>query len=88
MCVCVCASFACVCIFCINVIDCKAFRASKDFSTLCVSFFFFLTYIFIADNISIWMYIMCVMLCLFSALRRRVSALQISIIIISIISIV
>ena len=45
----------------------------------------FLTYIFIVDNISISMYIMCVILCLFSALRRRVGALQISIIIIIII---
>ena len=39
-------------------------------------------YSFIADNISISMYILCVILCLFSALSRRVSALQISIIII------
>ena len=85
MCVCVCV---CVFIFCINVIDCKAFRASKDFSTLCVSFFFFLAYIFIADNISISMYIMCVILCLFSALHRRVGALKISIIIIVIIIII
>ena len=37
-------------------------------------------YIFIADNISILMYIMCVILCLFSALSRRVGALQMSII--------
>ena len=42
-------------------------------------------YIFIADNISISMYIMCVILCLFSALSRRVGTLQISIIIIVII---
>ena len=41
--------------------------------------------IFIADNISISMYIMCVILRLFSALNRRVSALQISIITIIII---
>ena len=46
---------------------------------------FCFTYIFIADNISISMYIMCVILCLFSALSRRVGALQISIIIITII---
>ena len=45
-----------------------------------LAFSFFLTYIFIADNISISMYIMCVILCLFSALSRRVCALQISII--------
>ena len=32
---------------------------------------------FIAGNISILMYIMCVLLCLFSALSRRVGALQI-----------
>ena len=50
---------------------CKAFRAFKDLSTLCVSFFFFLVYTFIADHISISVYIMCVMLCLFSALSRR-----------------
>ena len=43
---------------------------------------FFFIYIFIADNISISMYIMCVILCLFSALNRRVGALQIYIIII------
>ena len=43
---------------------------------------------FIADNISISMYIMCVILCLLSALSRRVGALQICIIIIIIISVV
>ena len=43
---------------------------------------FLYVYSFIADNISISMYIMCVMLCLFSAFSRRVGALQISIIII------
>ena len=43
---------------------------------------FLYTYIFIADNISISMYVTCVILCLFSALSRRVGALQISIIII------
>ena len=48
------------------------------FSCVCVS----LIYIFIADNISISMYIMCVIQCLFSALSRRAGALQISIIII------
>ena len=46
--------------------------------------FFFNIYIFVADNISISMYIMCVTLCLFSALSRRVGAVQISIIIITI----
>ena len=45
VCVCVCIPFACVCIFCINVLYCKAFRAFKDWSTLCVRFFFFLIYI-------------------------------------------
>ena len=75
------ASFAYVCIFCMNVLYCKAFRAFKDLSTLCVSLFFFLMYIFIADNISISMYITCLILCLFSALSRRVGALQISIIV-------
>ena len=44
---------------------------------------FVLTYIFfIADNISISMYIVCVILCLFSALSRRIGAVQMSIIII------
>ena len=38
---------------------------------------------FFADNISISMYIMYVILCLFSALSRRVGALQMSIIIIN-----
>ena len=53
---------------------------------LCISFFFsFLTYIFIADNISILMCIMRVILSLFSALSYRVGALQIFIIIIIII---
>ena len=37
---------------------------------------------FIAENISILMYIMCVILCLFSTLSCRVGVLQISIIII------
>ena len=45
-------------------------------------FSFFLTYIFIADNITMSLYIMCVILCLFSALSRRVGSLQISIIVI------
>ena len=58
-------------------------------STLCVSFFVFYVliyfiYVFIIDNISISMFIMCVILCLFSALSRWVGALQISIIIITI----
>ena len=73
LCVCACMR---VCIFCIVTLE--------TLSTLCVSFFFFsymyMLYIFIADNISILMYIMCVILCLFSALSRRVGALQISII--------
>ena len=49
---------------------------------VCVSFSFFLIYIFIADNISISINIMCVILCFFSDLSRRVGALQIVIIII------
>ena len=60
--VCVCV---CVCIFCIVTFE--------PLSTLCVRSFFslslFLIYIFIADDISISMYIMCVIQCLFSALR-------------------
>ena len=64
-----------MCIFCIVTLE--------PLSTFCVNFhFLFLIYIFIVDNISIWMYIMCVILCLLSALSRRVGALQISIIII------
>ena len=47
-----------------------------------LAFSVFLIYIFIANNISISMYIMCIILCLFSALSRRVGALQISVIII------
>ena len=47
-----------------------------------LAFSVFLIYIFIADNIPMSMYIMCVILCLFSALSRRIGALQISIIII------
>ena len=39
-------------------------------------------YICITDNISISMYVMCVILCLFRALSRRLDALQITIIII------
>ena len=63
VCVCVCVGgggvFVHMCIFCINVLYyCKAFRAFKDLSTLCVSWFVFLIYIF-ADNISISMYFMC-----------------------------
>ena len=49
----------------------------------CLFFLFSLTYIFIADNISISMYIMCVILCLFSTLSRRADAVCISIIIIT-----
>ena len=47
-------------------------------STLCVSLFFIFIHIFIADNVSIWMYIKCVILCVFSALSHRVGSLQIS----------
>ena len=38
--------------------------------------------LWVSQNISILMYIMCVILCLFSALSRRAGALQISIIVI------
>ena len=51
-----------------------------------LAFSFFPIYIFVAENISVSMYIMCVTLCFFSALSRRVGALQISIIIINIVS--
>ena len=51
-------------------------------------FFFFFIYNFITDNISISMYIMCVILCLFSALSRRAGALQISIIVIIVMTVV
>ena len=72
MCVCVCV---CVCIFCIVTFE--------PLSTLCVSLFVVVVVVVVAaDNISISMYIMCVILCLLSALSRRVGALQISIIII------
>ena len=50
----------------------------EPLSSLCVSFS--IDICFIAENISISMNIMCVILCLFSALSRRVGALQISII--------
>ena len=48
-------------------------------------FLLFYIYIFITGNISISMYIMCAILCLFSALNLKVGALQMSIIIIIII---
>ena len=60
----------CVCV-CVCVCVCGGGR-----------FIFFPIYIFVADNISISRYIMCVILCLFSALSRTVGALQISIIIV------
>ena len=72
-CVCMCA--------CVHLLHTYAWTLIS----LYVSFFFFcfflIKYIFIADNISISMYIMCVILCMFSTLSRRVGALQISIII-------
>ena len=76
VCVCVCV---CVCarIFCITL---------EPLSTLCVSFFLFShVHFLLLITFSISMYIMCVILCLFSALSRRAGALQISIIIIIII---
>ena len=59
----------CVCIFCIDMLE--------PLSRLSFSIFF------IADNISVSVYIMCVILCLFSALSCRVGTLQNSIIIIT-----
>ena len=78
--VCVCV---CVCIFCINVLYCKAFEVEVRRTCLhyVLAFSFFLYTFFVANNISISMYIMCVILCLFSASSHRVGALQISIII-------
>ena len=52
-----------------------------DTETFFFSFFLYI-YIFIAHNLSILMYIMCVILCLSSALRCRVDALQMSILLI------
>ena len=69
MCVCV-----CVCIFCIVTLE--------PLSTLCVSFSLFFIYFFkLFDNISISMYIICVIPCLFRALSQRVGVLQTSLII-------
>ena len=48
-----------------------------------LTFFLFFTYIFIAGNMSISMNIMCVILCLFSSLSRRVGALLSIIIVIN-----
>ena len=84
VCVHVCASFACVCIFFTNVLYCQAFRVFKVLAIHYVlAFYFVLIYISIADNISTSMYIMCAILCLFSALSHRVGTLQISMIIIN-----
>ena len=66
-CVCVCA---CVCIFCIVTLE------PLLMSTVCVRLIYF---IFIAVTFSISMYVMRVILCLFSALSRRIGALQISV---------
>ena len=70
-CVCVCV---CVCIFCVVMLE--------PFFFFLFSFFVLLLLLFLI-TFSISMYIMCV--CLFSALSRRVGALQISMIIIIII---
>ena len=94
MCVCVCVILdsVCACVracvracVCVYVCVCVSFP-KICLSTLCVSFFLFLFFfspffLFIADSISISMYIMCVKLCLFSALSHWVGTLQISIII-------
>ena len=72
VCVCVCV---CVCVHLLQI-------TFEFLSILCVSFsIYIIKKQFIADNISVLMYIVCVILCLFSALILRVSALQISIII-------
>ena len=71
VCVCVCARAR---IFCIVTLE--------TMSTLCVGFFVFIFYFLLLITFSISMYIMCVILRLFSALSRRVGALQIFIIII------
>ena len=89
VCVCVCECVACVraCVsVCVCVCVCVCARARAFYivmleplliSTLCVSFFVKLLITF-----SISMYILRVILCLFSALSRKVGALHISIIII------
>ena len=76
-----------VCEMCVCVCVCVCVRASLRLNpclhyVLAFFFLFFFSNYFIAANISISMYIMCVILCLFSALIRRVGALQISIIVI------
>ena len=60
---------------------CLHYVLAFSFSYIYLSYIYH-TYIFISDNISILMSIMCVILCLFSTLSRMVGALQISIIII------
>ena len=88
VCVCVCVRAcvrACVCVcVCVCCISCVV--TLELLSTLHVlaffKFYIFNKKFFIADNIFILMYIMCVILCLFSGLSRRVGALQISVIII------
>ena len=63
--VCVCVR-ACVCVLCVHV------HLLHNYAWTLVDIYIFIFW----DNISISMYIMCV--CLFSALSRRVGALQIS----------
>ena len=79
MCVCVCeATLSITHISLYSVYVCACVRACarilrivtlESLSTLCVSFFlsFCLTYVFIADDISISMYIMFAILCLLSS---------------------
>ena len=76
--VCVCVR-ACVCV-CMHACRCMFYTVMLEpllTSTCCVSFS-----VKLLTTCSIWMYIMCLILCLFKALRRRVSAWQNSIIII------
>ena len=81
----VCTVYVCVCVcVCVCVRTSFAYLRLNPCLHYELAFSFFLTYIFIADNVSTSMYIMCVILYLFSALSCRVGALQISIIIITI----
>ena len=72
----------CVCV-CVRACVMRILRilTLESLSTLCVSFFlsFCLTYVFIADDISISMYIMSVIPCLLSALSRRVGAFDVTV---------
>ena len=74
VCVCVCVSM-CVRIFCIVMLE------PLLMSTLCLHYVYI--FLLIADNIfHLDIYVMCVILCMFSALSLRVGALQLQSIII------